>query len=587
METAEYLLKKFSYIKDNSSYPEDFTIQDYIPDKTGTAVPGDVINADLLLEEKQAKEEVFRKLLKERIQAALKEDSIYKKNSIANRKLSKTIDRVIYKLERQILSSDIRSSYIETIYEDFSTRDKLIAELSDPYTYANGISLSGVIEESIPAKKSYTVFGGNVSLISGSIKTATENEPFEVFLNSCDSNTYLEIVLKLNGERIVKELYLETDDSPYEVRVYDRLANLLGTQLMFNSNICIPLASATTDTVYVRIKKQSASPVQHFSIKAVELRNKNYQTNGTFVWGPYEIDQASTIEINVCSTIPPNTSIQTFCSIDGGTSYFSFQNAVPFTTATGTSTLTTETVNTNLLKELLDFENEIEIDSYYLNAAIPISETIHPGKLIVKKNLRQDGLVIGGVPSGWYQNGLLEYCTNIIYGQTTTIDFGTSQIYINGMLLSGVQILLPGTYEIKVPAEYFGTVEESLANENALRRRDSLYPYNCRYLIEGYSYPITFKGQQLYPEKQNIWAKTLNYQPGVLNYDEEFKVVEDSTHYYLMIRTSYPDGWQTERYSILYKGNESGAENLYVKLVLSTNSRTVSPIAHYLTIEAL
>jgi hypothetical protein len=584
---SEYLLKKIAYIKETGTLPEDFVIASYEGGSPTTAIPGTELDATLSLELRQAAEEVIIKLIEEEIKAVQREEASYQKAFSTNRKLSKSLDRITNKLERQILSSNINSSYIETIYEDFASQLKLVPSESDPYTYSNGISLSGTISESIPTKKTYTVFGGNISLVSGSIKNPTEEEPFEIFLNDCGSGTYLEVVLRLNTNKIIREVFLELDDGTYEVKVYDRLANLLGAQATYNSTVSLPVAGASTDTIYVRIRKQTPTSLQHFTVKAIDIRTRTYQTNGTFLWGPYDTEQASTVEINVCSTVPANTSIQTLCSIDGGTSYFTFTSGIPFLTTVGTSTLVTETLNSNLIPEIIDYENEIGIDTYYLNSKVPISETLNPGKLIVKKNVRQDALLIGNVPSGWYQNGLLEYCTNISYGQTTTIDFGTSQVYVNDVLMSGVQSFLPGTYSIRVPSEYYGSVDESLLNETMLKRRDHLYPYNCRYLIEGYSYPITFRGQQVYPDKQSIWAQTLTYQPGDLQTETEFKLKKDSTHHYILVKSLYNDGWQSERYALLYKGNETGAQNLYIKIVMSTNAANVSPIAHYMTIEAL
>lgn len=110
-------------------------------------------------------------------------------------------------------------------------------------------------------------------------------------------------------------------------------------------------------------------------------------------------------------------------------------------------------------------------------------------------------LTVRDVECGW---GLLGegayYCSFYIEDANgKTIDFGLSTAEIDGQAVSGPKEIPFGWHVFKTNrANWIALSGSNPTNEAELKAIDPLYPYNHKYLIEGFEYAATYKGEKVY-----------------------------------------------------------------------------------------
>ena len=245
-----------------------------------------------------------------------------------------------------------------------------------------------------------------------------------------------------------------------------------------------------------------------------------------------------------------------------------------------------ETINSSLAYNLIDSSSEVENNIYNLNQRLGLE--IRPGFLKVKKNTRQQGVSIGGVPSGWELiDG--EYRCSILWSTEQNINVGSGEFYANDVLVTGAVTLPPGEYSIRVPSLYFDSFPECLRTELSLKSADPLFPYNIRYLIEGYEYHATYTGSRPYPSKQDIWARTLSYSENLMDGDH-YGIETVGDYSYIRIGTFYEEDWKKVTYDLDYRSPLLLNDELYIKIqmdILGDVDQPLSPTLHYFSLEAL
>jgi len=110
-------------------------------------------------------------------------------------------------------------------------------------------------------------------------------------------------------------------------------------------------------------------------------------------------------------------------------------------------------------------------------------------------------LKVGDIECGWgLESDSLYYCTFLIKNPDGLIfDFGRSQAVIDGRVVSGIVQVNSGYHEFKTDRANWGTLSgSSITSLNELKARDPLYPYNHKYMIEGFNYPTTWNGEKIY-----------------------------------------------------------------------------------------
>lgn len=100
--------------------------------------------------------------------------------------------------------------------------------------------------------------------------------------------------------------------------------------------------------------------------------------------------------------------------------------------------------------------------------------------------------------TGYIQEGN-DYTTYVVVppGQSYEIDFGTNPIIINGSKVIGKFKFESGVYKVTILAEYWSPIAQGLSR-TALIKRDNFFPYNHKYLIQGYKDIVEYEGLQTY-----------------------------------------------------------------------------------------
>jgi hypothetical protein len=110
-------------------------------------------------------------------------------------------------------------------------------------------------------------------------------------------------------------------------------------------------------------------------------------------------------------------------------------------------------------------------------------------------------LQVGDVECGWGLDGdSIYYCVfRVKRPGGTSIDLGPTQAVIDGSVASGVIDILPGWHTFRTDRANWGPLSGTVPTTVAgLKAIDPLYPYNHKYLIEGYNYPSTWTGEKVY-----------------------------------------------------------------------------------------
>jgi len=105
-------------------------------------------------------------------------------------------------------------------------------------------------------------------------------------------------------------------------------------------------------------------------------------------------------------------------------------------------------------------------------------------------NTKGGSTLVRGNPHGW---GFSEdyYTTTVLVKSAVgiDIDFGPKAVVIDDVALTGCNKISCGSHTVKVHKDNWYEVDYSTVNSLAeLRAADKLYPYNHRYLVEGFNY---------------------------------------------------------------------------------------------------
>lgn len=187
-----------------------------------------------------------------------------------------------------------------------------------------------------------------------------------------------------------------------------------------------------------------------------------------------------------------------------------------------------------------------------------------------------------GVYTGWIAEGNFYKCVfkcNSPEGRI--IDFGNNNVYLDEKLTNGKTFIKYGTHKIKVNNSFFNESinEKEVMSVRQLRTKISDYPYNPRYLIEGFEYNSKFKGEKIFngfsdQRGSDLKRVTLNELNENL---EAYSVIENEENIYFVIKQIDSLGIQ-EDYDITYrKSTPEDGNLLFIKAILKTEDPRRAP----------
>ena len=167
------------------------------------------------------------------------------------------------------------------------------------------------------------------------------------------------------------------------------------------------------------------------------------------------------------------------------------------------------------------------------------------------------------------------------------IDFVPKSLKINGQLVNGKVVLAQGYSVITMFSGNWVAIEDGIITESDLRQEDSLYPYNHKYLVEGYNYPYGYVGDKIYNEFDEMFAYKLNYVSPELfsvldkqdsEYYTSYTISDEDEGSYFLIKVNKKHGdWKTEKALAVWNMREEEGNELFVKAVLRTAQPGTTP----------
>lgn len=356
-----------------------------------------------------------------------------------------------------------------------------------------------------------------------------------------------------------------------------------------------------------------------FSIDSLELYTDQYKINqtSTLICGPYSIlDEygkpvnftMATLGSDTCCTIPRKSSVSFFLSKDKqnwfpasftGDSlsvvYFNTTNPV------GTYSYIDLSANTNSLTD----KPPANVDLTYgddLLCNLYISEDYSDNfvfqNTVVKRNLPQTNRKLYGVSSGWFlDESTYEYkCAFRIDDiEGRIIDFGSTSAYLNGRQVTGQVHVPEGYHTFRTSYTNWHDVPEGLKTHTQLEQADPSYPFNHKLIIEGYNYPGDFKGARVYEGVDEYFGALLKYVSPEIFEEEENKsnlhiyTIENyEGRLYFKVKADPADGsWLYEHVKVDYMLRTEDTSDLYIKALISTRDKTVTPNIHSVSVRVV
>lgn len=368
-----------------------------------------------------------------------------------------------------------------------------------------------------------------------------------------------------------------------------------------------------------------------WSFDSIELFRTSFGFNQTYVWEQqcdltssgslFESTPISKVSLEVCTVEPKDTAISWYVSADQ-TNWLPinpYKKSVDIVTLaiadTSNQAQFDPTVEDSALVNPRNYgagnvtdANEWMFNSYFTNIdsnSAPDASTL---------SLRLDVPDPAVPDSGWRLNDKNNYETWLYVSSPTgkEIDLGPRPAKLDGRPVSGKVFLRAGWSRFETSADNFQLISPDAPDENVLRTIDPLYPFNHKYVVEGYSYGTGFEGPRLYTGVDDWCGMVLQYkEPDAYEDDEDedelwtwhteafpglgvvVLVKVDPTEATLLTRKNSFTWVGQPKIPSLYTPGVSGPDEgsmsstVYVRALLETSSEGLTPIIDWFVLRGI
>lgn len=207
-------------------------------------------------------------------------------------------------------------------------------------------------------------------------------------------------------------------------------------------------------------------------------------------------------------------------------------------------------------------------------------------------------LLVGDIPCGWGLEGESDYFCDFLVRNPAgmDLDFGETQATIDGLVRSGSVHIANGWHSFRTRRSNWFSLSSGTppTDKREFIELDPLYPYNHKYLIEGYPYPSGFSGARPYAGV-DLYGERRATRIG-LNLLEEYGV--DNSIYAIdtidgpksLIIVKFDPGRttsQNERVRLFYSRRFEDYEGIQLKATLKTQDEQVTPTLTYYRIRVM
>jgi hypothetical protein len=527
--------------------------------------------------------------------------------------------------------------FFATAEETFDTRAKVVRQSTTASIKDGNVFLGKTNESSIELSSgmiSYAIYAPK-GIISKAVTESTEalKNNDGVMWNAFVYTDYevgeiaLELTIELPKPTTIKRLELigppVNGNSDTTVAVFSRspngkLQSIAPGEEAFRSLNTFLVNKDEVASISIVLKKSAfdtktdsgRQSVYVFSLDQLVLygRGTEESLESVLVCGPYSFLKDNTAvkfqkaQLFPCEFKPKDTSISYFLSDDG-------TNFLPWTSEPVHFQEETEGTSAALIEELENGQSliadpevieeaELQVSLSYEDEAI-VNKYIDPDEaanvplttLLVKRGIltaSNRDVKFFNATSGWrYKRGIYYTCVVVKEGEGKTLDFGPNSIRVNGVEKSGLVTFPQGINEVGVYSANWKTIEPQALTEVELEQEDSLYPYNHKYLLQGYQYAIGYTGEKIYNGFDEMFAVKMDFvYPeifAVKDLTEEdfysvFTVEEEETGSFIKVKIDRSSQeWVNELISVSWSKISASRTQLWVKAILRTTVPGLSP----------
>lgn len=353
-----------------------------------------------------------------------------------------------------------------------------------------------------------------------------------------------------------------------------------------------------------------------FALDFLGLTKNKYKINSDSILylGPYEIldeeEKAidfslATIKVGTCCIVPDKTSVDIFLSKDNvtwqkidfndyGKEVIQFQENVEDISGDSIFSVWDSNSTSHIIENNLPFDinSSEKILNYYIseeNKNKFIKETLKIKRNVCQKSNQR----LYGTNSGWYkeENRLSTYF-EIKSLEGKYINLGNTGAILDGRNVTGKVFVSEGLHKFETNINNYvnifevesGQSEYNVLTANQLRNLDPLYPYNHKYIIEGFQYNENFIGRKVYKQMDKNFSFSLKEVSS-----QRFSIEENLENYTLVnfegkifIKVKNKENSSEimlEEFDIsCKKRNNANNENLlYIKAILNSSDVKVTP----------
>lgn len=568
-----------------------------------------------------------------------REESAYRGALSTISRTNKTLDELSERLDNLLLIYGQDDIFLHGIEETFSHQlyiDKFNSTVSiEPNSCTLGkrrlddVDLSQVkVRTFVVSQKGHVAFEAN-----SAVKSLLENDG-NVWRGSV-TTTYqigrVSLVLELTLPQAINLTTMKMYTLPVEVNRKCTLTvfystngstfdAILPAEIALDQANIVPLNLIGVKKLQIMISKEAADVSStdiseykyQFLIDKITLEASSFEVSDRSVLlaGPYALTDTNGMPVfftkatlKACTIEPTGTAVAFYLSADGEQwhSVDHYGKAGAFVSfGDGTSTQATafidSDVSPNALVETLDLTEDYDTQrEAYLNVYVTeeFAELVPKRNIIVKRNIVLDSspAVLLDTTPGWVREKRVGTYSTVLYisnPEGRYIDFGPKGAILNGQKVTGNTYIQSGYSTFQTDTSNWLLLDETLTAETALKAVDPLYPYNHKYLIEGYPYTGAFVGERPYSGVDEYFGALLDY----ISPEEFYTLAPKDPRYFKVFTIEEVDGklffkvkvhkasstWRDEAFAIDFQVQSSRSNDLYVKAVLSSNRDTLTPV---------
>lgn len=242
--------------------------------------------------------------------------------------------------------------------------------------------------------------------------------------------------------------------------------------------VCEDVPDDTKIEYYVATSNDSSHPISSANFVSIDPLNRENSTKPTVLdFGDLSSTTVSGINISYNASSTEDLLINPA------------QDFTLVTSPTTTSSASSSTVSG--VRYSFNNSNDRILDHQVASGVIVVEDTIELWRNV---NVKGTELKVRGYINGWgFEEPYYKTTVYVSAAEGYSLDFGSKPIILDEEPLTGKQTISKGNHSVWVHKDNWkAIITSSVSDLSSLKAADKLYPYNHRYLVEGFNYPTDY-----------------------------------------------------------------------------------------------